>query len=137
MPGPPALVRMDAVPDTAERGELPLACTLGPDDGPARLRRWQRLHDTAAPVARLVGGDLEVRYRPVPGVLEELENLAAAEQVCCSFVAWAVTETEGQPILRVAPAEAPEAIGPIAVMFGATETSGTPSGSHGRPDAEL
>jgi hypothetical protein len=123
---------MDDVPDTAERGEVPLACTLGPGDGPARLRRWQRLHDTAAPVAHLVGGDLEVRYRPGSGVLKELEHLAAAEQVCCSFVAWVVTETEGQPILRViAPAEAPEAIGPIAVMFGATDTRGTRPGSHG------
>lgn len=72
-----------------------------------------------------------MRYRPGPGVLEELENLSAAERVCCSFVAWGVTETEGQPILRVvAPAEAPEAIGPIAVMFGATEASATRPGSH-------
>jgi len=57
-------------------------------------------------------------------VREELERLAAAEQICCSFVAWTVTEIDGQPVLRVsAPPEAPDAVGPVAALFGVASTS--------------
>ena len=79
--------------------ELPLACTLGPDDGAMRIDRWQALADTATPSARRVGHQLEVRYQPGPGVREELEALAAAEAKCCSFVTWAVTQEGVHPVL--------------------------------------
>jgi hypothetical protein len=53
--------------------------------------------------------------------VEELASLAAAEQSCCSFVTWSVTSIEGRPILYVtAPPETPDAVAPIAAMFGAT-----------------
>lgn len=66
--------------------------------------------------------DLLVRYQPGPGVHEELADLAAAEQTCCSFLSWSVTNNEGQLVLRVsAPAEAPDAVAPIAAMFGAAQ----------------
>ncbi len=45
---------MDAGPDL-----LSLACTLGPDAAPARSRRWQILHESAALVAHVGGGTLE------------------------------------------------------------------------------
>lgn len=112
---------MNDGPHPTPRSGLPLACTLGPDDGPARLRRWQRLHETAAPSARLVAGELEVRYQPGHGVREELRSLAAAEQMCCLFILWTVNEDDGQPVLRVtAPPETPRAVELIAVIFGAT-----------------
>jgi hypothetical protein len=94
---------------------LPLACTLGPDDGRARSLRWQRLHERATPVARLDGGRLEVRYRPGPGVREELSALADAERSCCSFAEWTVRVVDGEPTLRVT--AAPEALAPIAALF--------------------
>jgi len=110
---------MPAESEHAQRTELPLACTLGPDDGPARLVRWRALHESAAPATRLLDGQLEVRYRSAPGVQEELQDLAAAEQVCYSFVAWVVSSDHGQPVLRViSPADSPHALGPIAAMFG-------------------
>jgi hypothetical protein len=111
----------DVVPDPAGRGELPLACTLGPADGAERLRRWQRLAAVGAPVARLAGHRLEVRYQPRPGVLAELQSLARAEAGCCAFAEWAVTERDGQPTLVVATEpDAPERVRPIAALFGAT-----------------
>ncbi len=117
-PGPPGCT--DVVPDPADHGELPLACTLGPADGAERLRRWQRLAAVGAPVARLAGHQLEVRYQPGPGVLAELQSLARAEAGCCAFVEWAVTERDGQPTLVVAAEpDAPERVGPIAALFGA------------------
>jgi len=99
-----------------------VACTLGPDDGQARLRRWQRLNESATSSARVVAGTLQVRYQPGPGVQEELTDLAAAEQTCCSFVSWSAINSDGQPVLLVsAPANAPDAVAPIAAMFGAAE----------------
>jgi len=111
---------MDDPSDAAQYGELPVACTLGASDGPARLQRWQQLHQIAAPTAQLTDGELEVRYRPGPGVLAELQDLVAEERVCCAFVSWAVTEDGGQPVLRVtAPRGSSQDIEPIAAIFSA------------------
>lgn len=112
--------------DADEDAPLPVACTLGADNGPERLRRWQRLHQTATPTARLADGILEVRYPPGPEVLAELQTLVAAERVCCAFVSWAVVEEGGRPVLRVtAPAGSPEDVEPISALFTATMVTGT------------
>lgn len=112
-----------AVPSgAAQNAELPVACTLGASDGPARLQRWKRLHRIAALTAQLINGELEVRYQAGPEVLAELQDLVTAQRVCCAFVSWAVTQDSGQPILRVtAPAGSPQDIEPIAAMFAATD----------------
>ena len=78
---------MDDVVRPVPPREVPVACTLGPDDGQARLRRWQLLNESATPSAQVVAGHtLQVRYQPGPGVQEELTDLAAAEQTCHSYV---------------------------------------------------
>ncbi len=106
----------------AQHGELPVSYTLRASDGPARLQRWQHLHQIAAPTAQLTNGELEVRYQPGPEVLAELQDLVYEERVCCAFVSWTVTEDSGQPALRVtAPSGSPQDIEPIAAMFAATE----------------
>lgn len=106
--------------DSADRVDLPVACNLGPDDGPARSRRWQQLAETAKPAARRDGPQLMVRYQPGPGVQEELEALAAAEAECCSFVSWSVTRDGVAPVLLVsADPDTPDAVSPIAALFGA------------------
>jgi MerR family copper efflux transcriptional regulator len=107
--------------DAGAAAELPVACTLGPDDGAARMDRWQRLADTATPSARRAEHQLEVRYQPGPGVREELQALAAAEAKCCSFVAWAVTQDGDHPVLHVtADPQTPDDVAPIAALFGVT-----------------
>lgn len=113
---------VDDPSDAAQHGELPVACTLGTSDGPARLQRWQHLHQIAAPTAQLTNGELEVRYQPGPQVLAELQDLVSKERVCCAFVSWDVTEDRGQPVLRVtAPPGSPQGIEPIAAMFEVTD----------------
>jgi hypothetical protein len=100
--------------------ELPIACTLGPDDGAERMRRWQSLAELAQTVAIRTGGVLKVNYHPGPGVVEELTALAAAEQECCSFVTWTVTYEADSPVLCVtAKADRPDDVTPIAALFGA------------------
>ena len=109
--------------EITEPDPLPVACTLGPDDGRSRLLRWQRLRNVAAPVAQVDGGRLEVRYQPRPGVEAELRALAAAEQTCCSFVTWTVSVIDERVVLGVSsPPGLPEAVAPIAALFDATGT---------------
>ncbi len=106
-------------PGDAAPAEPPLACTLGPDDGPARMRRWQALAEKGHPRARRSGHRLEVRYQPEPGVFDELEALAAAERQCCGFVAWEVSQDGHHPVLHVsAKPSAPDEVAPIAALFG-------------------
>jgi hypothetical protein len=59
---------------------LPLACTLGADDGAAQLDRWRALAARGRPVARRDGHRLEVRFESVPGMVDELRALVATEQ---------------------------------------------------------
>jgi hypothetical protein len=81
--------------------ELPIACTLGLDDGAARMQRWRALSAKAHPNARRDGDQLVVRYRSEPGVREELDALAAAERECCSFADWEVAQERGHVVLRI------------------------------------
>jgi hypothetical protein len=75
---------------------------------------------TANPTATREGRLLEVRFRPGGGVLDELVALAGAEQECCSFVTWTVTDDAGAPVLRVlANPDSPDDIALIAPQFGA------------------
>lgn len=100
------------------REQLPVACTLGPGDGPGRMARWQRLGATAQLATVRHGGTLEVRYRADDGVREELAALAAAERQCCAFVSWEVHAEDGALVLRVAaPADRPEDVAPLAQLF--------------------
>ena len=100
--------------------ELPIACTLGPDDGAKRMRRWQRLADLAQTGASRTGGILKVNYRLGQRVKEELTALAAAEQECCSFVTWTVMQEGDSLVLRVtAKADSPDDVAPIAALFDA------------------
>lgn len=113
---------MDDPSDAVQHDELPVACTLSASDGPARLRRWQNLHQSTPPTAQLTNGVLEVHYQPGPEVLAELQDLVAEERVCCAFVSWAVTEDSGQPVLRItAQPGSPQDIEPIAAMFATME----------------
>jgi hypothetical protein len=106
--------------DEPEAAGMPVACTLGPDDGAARMRRWEALSKKGHPCARRRGHLLEVRYQPRLGLREELEALAAAERQCCSFAAWNVSHDHDHVVLRVAADPgAPDDVAAIAALFGA------------------
>jgi hypothetical protein len=104
--------------DSPEVVQLPVACTLGPDDGAARMQRWEAVSARGRLSARRSGHRLEVRYQPVPGLREELLALAAAERQCCSFAEWTVTQAEGHVVLHIAAdPERPADIAAIAALF--------------------
>jgi hypothetical protein len=108
--------------DTGARAapdELPLACTLGADDGAARLRRWQLLAEKSPPRAQRRGHRLEVRWQLRAGVKDELEALAAAERQCCSFASWFVSSDGADVVLYITGDEnRPDDVAPIAGLFG-------------------
>jgi hypothetical protein len=87
--------------DSHQHVQLPIACTLGPDDGAARMQRWKAVSTKARVSARRSGHLLEVRYQPAPGIREELHALVAAERNCCSFAQWQVSDNEDAVVLRV------------------------------------
>jgi hypothetical protein len=78
------------------RGELPIACTLGPVDGAQRISDWRRLGEEFG-VGRVGDdGEVTVRFRDAAGVKLELERLAAAERICCPFLSWKVVRTSSE-----------------------------------------
>ena len=116
---------MEFLPRPTGRTSLPVACTLTPPEAPARVRRWQRLQERAAPQTDLQPGRLEIRYLPADGVLAELRDLVDAERECCSFVTWEVGTVDGRPTVRVtAPGAGPEAVLAVAAMFGVGDGPG-------------
>ncbi len=70
--------------------ELPIACSLDASEGGERLAQWRGLAAKGMSTVRHEPDQIVVRYRCLPGVLEELEELAAAERRCCSFAKWHV-----------------------------------------------
>lgn len=111
---------MDAGPRAAPV-ELPLACTLGPDDAAARLNRWQLLAERiSAPRSNAGVIGSKVRWQLQAGVREQLEALAAAERRCWSCVSWCVSLDGADMVLYVTAEEnRPGDVAPIAVLFGA------------------
>jgi hypothetical protein len=106
--------------------DLPVACTLVPGEGAERLHRWQALAARGRPVAQLSGHVLEVRYSLEPDVQSELQELAAAERQCCSFVTWTVSQRQDHVSLHVAAdPERPDDIVAIASLFDATSERST------------
>ena len=100
--------------------ELPVACTLGADDGAARLQRWQALAEVSVPSARRDGHRLEIRWQVDADGASELEALAAAERGCCSFATWSVSREGPDSILEVTVAASrPEDLDAIAQLFAA------------------
>jgi len=108
-------VNASGSPDSVD---LPVACTLGLEDGTERMRRWKQLVERATPTARRTGRELEVRFQPGREVQDELEALVAAEAQCCAFVTWTVLLDGGHPVLRVtAPEDRPKDIESIVSAF--------------------
>lgn len=78
------------------RDLLPIACTLGPDEGAARLAEWQQLGAIAGAGREHAPGRVTLRFRDLPGVGAELERLVAAERACCAFLGWHLVHADAQ-----------------------------------------
>ena len=87
-----------------------IACTLDPTDVPDRVEAWKDLLAHATGRTPIDGG-LTVRFPPGPETARAVAALAAAEQACCSFFAFAIRPTSDATELDVrAPGEAAEVV---------------------------
>lgn len=75
---------------------LPVACTLGQDDGARRLADWRRITADAGVGHAVTPGMVTLRFRDAPGVGAELQRLVTAERDCCSFLGWNVVRADNE-----------------------------------------
>jgi hypothetical protein len=76
------------VEDDNVRRMLPLACTLGPAEGAARLARWREIGTTYGAGQERGDGCVLLRFRDDVAVATELADLIDAERSCCAFLGW-------------------------------------------------
>jgi MerR family transcriptional regulator, copper efflux regulator len=108
------MVAHDITP--GEQAPWPVACTLTAADLAARGSRWEQLAAGAMTGRAETGRGLRLSFRREPGTEEELRALAAAENRCCPWAAWAVRADAGQIVLDVR-AATPEGIATLHGMF--------------------
>jgi hypothetical protein len=82
-----SLVMLAAKPAAASAP--PIACTLAADAMPGRLEEWNELLGHVSSRSVIPGG-VRLEFGPA-SPLDEVVRLAAAEQDCCRFFAFAVT----------------------------------------------
>jgi len=78
-----------------------IACTLSSADLAAQAGRWQELIARAMTGRTETTDGLRMSFRPEPGVEKELRKLAAAENECCGWAAWAVEANAEATVLDV------------------------------------
>lgn len=88
--------------EPGSRGLLPVACTLGADDGAQRLEEWRDVVRRFGVGTRRVAGRVTLGFRDAPGVAAELERLVAAERSCCAFLDWTLTHTDDEWVVVIA-----------------------------------
>ena len=102
----------------ARRGptaEVPVACSLTPANLAAQAERWHRLAARAMSGRTATADGLHISFRAEPGVDTELRQLAAIENDCCGWAAWAVTASPGQVALNIR--SSGEGIAALHAMF--------------------
>jgi hypothetical protein len=91
--------------------ELPIACSLGPDELAGRAQEWRELAQRALIEADRTEAAAVQRYRRKPGVEAKLRELVALEAECCPFLDFALTQDGDEIVLTVGgPAEAARVI---------------------------
>lgn len=93
-----------------------VSCSLDRDDLAERAERWQRLAERAFRGCEQTDRGQRLEFRREPGVVEELNELAALERDCCRFAEWAVHAEDGALALDVS-ARSAEGVAAVQAMF--------------------
>jgi hypothetical protein len=78
-----------------------VACTLTSADLATQGERWQQLGARALIERVETARGLRISFRLEPGVEEELRELVAVENECCSWAEWTVASSADQAVLDV------------------------------------
>lgn len=81
--------------------DLPIACTLGSAELPARRREWEELCAGALESIEQTADGVRLSFRPVGDAEGEIRRLAALEAQCCAFADWTVRRGPAGPVLEV------------------------------------
>jgi hypothetical protein len=82
--------------------ELPIACTLGPDDMTARVALIDALATDGLIERTATDAGLRVRLRDTPEIERRARDLIAAESHCCAFLDFTLARDEGELVLNIA-----------------------------------
>ena len=84
--------------NTASKIDIPIACTLSATDAQAQALEWVDLRSLATSVAAVVSG---VRMTFPDDMAAAVEDLAAREAACCSFLMITTTKVGDELALEV------------------------------------
>jgi hypothetical protein len=101
---------------------LPIACSLDASTGSERLARWRALAANGAPSVERAPRELVIRFADAPRIMEELEELAAAERECCAFAEWRVARGPRCAELHIR--SRPEGLEAIAALLASPDLVG-------------
>lgn len=93
----------------------PIACSLSADQARDRSTLIATLRADAMLGQEPITGGLRTRLRDVPSVEQRVNELVAAEQVCCSFLAFDVRRDAGALVLDITGSEDAQPV--IAAFF--------------------
>jgi hypothetical protein len=86
---------------TVDDAELVVACTLDKAGLDKQSRRWRELHGRAEVRQLTTPEGKRLYFRADEGVLQELNELAAVENSCCSWAQWTVEPLKSEVVLHV------------------------------------
>lgn len=110
----PAPVLLGRRSTEADASEPPIACSLAGDERGHRLEEWQAVLDHVTERSPIAGG-VRLVLDPTASVVEAA-RLAAAEQTCCPFFAFALTiDGQGMTLAVTAPTDGQDL---LATVFG-------------------
>ena len=94
--------------------DLPIACTLTPDDMTARLALIDALAADGLIDRTPTDAGLRVRLRDSPQIEQRARDLIAAESRCCAFLEFTLDRADGELVLDIT---GPEDARPVIEMF--------------------
>lgn len=108
--------------------EVPIACTLTPAAGTAQIGKWRAFDEDYGLWTEHTDTRLTVHYTNVEDSVRRLRELVAVESSCCTFVQWAIDDSESD--LRLIVSGTSDQL--AALDFGES-VPGTRRGAGGRP----
>jgi hypothetical protein len=100
--------------------ELPIACTLSPDDMPARLALIDALAADGLLDRTPTASGMRVRLRDTPDIERRTRELVTAESACCTFLDFALGREDGALVLDIS---GPPEARPVIDLFFAAEVA--------------
>jgi hypothetical protein len=97
---------------------MAIACSLGADELPARLREIRAIGEAALLDSEVSAASAVLRFSADADVRQRLEAIVAAESRCCAFMTFDLRDEGGRLALRIeAPEDAQAALEQLAAAF--------------------